>query len=137
MHKPPPSKIGLFEIGAILGCFGVVWWFAKHHASGGSDLMPALGFSYGPMGNLPGIAGGFRTGNVSGLLSNGAALPVILTPPTIAPTFISDIGGTTLTDLTGTGLSDVTGHGVPPGNVPSHNAAGIKSSFNYSGSKPS
>lgn len=123
---PAQSSFGLFEVAAILGGLGVVYWFMKGHSDGGRDLWDALGYPYGPTGNLAGIGGQFFVGNLTGAATTGGALPVILTPQTTTPKLLSDIGGTSLTDIGGTGLTDVQGSIVPPGLVPSFNGAALK-----------
>jgi hypothetical protein len=115
------QTIGMLEVGLILGGLGIIYWFSKQHAEGGRDLWSALGFPYGAIGNIPGLGGAFFAGNVTGALTTGAAVPVILTPATILPTALTDTTGTALTDGGGTVLTDVTGHYGPPGLVPSYN----------------
>lgn len=135
MRKKPvmQSSFGLFEVAAILGGLGVVYWFMKEHSDGGRDLWDALGYPYGPTGNLAGIGGQFFTGNITGASPTGAALPVVLTPPQNVPTSLTDTAGSVLTDKGGTGLTDVTGTLTAPGLVPSFNAAALKIGSSGSG----
>jgi hypothetical protein len=129
------SGFGLFEIVAIALLGGIVYWYHKQHSQGGEDLWSALGYPYGATGNLAGMSGSFKTGNVTGANPNGAALPVVMNAGLNVYHTLGDLGSTLLTDIGGTGLTDVPAPG-PSSLFPSRNAAGIKSAFNYSGSKP-
>src|SRR5208283_4198173 len=104
-----PKKNGfpLIEFGFIAAGLGVLYWFHKEHATGGEDLWSALGYPYGATGNLPGMGADFKTGNITGSLSNGAAIPVIMTMP--APIFnsLTDTTGVVLTDTLAVGITDV------------------------------
>jgi hypothetical protein len=137
---PKPQASGAGEIWAaflfVAAGLGVLYWYYKHHASGGTDLWTGLGFGYGALGNLPGIASDFKTGNVTGLSPNGAALPVQMNQGAASAHTLTDIGGTILTDRTTTGLTDVNTN-PPPTLFQARNAAGIRISLNSSGSRPS
>ncbi len=136
MRKPrvsESSNVGLFEAGLLVGLLGAIFWFMKEHSGEGRDLWPALGFPYGPTGNLAGIGGQFFTGNITGASPTGAALPVVLTPPQNVPKSLTDTAGSVLTDKGGTGLTDVTGTLTTPGLVPSFNAAALKIGSSGSG----
>jgi len=136
LHGDSSSPL-FFYVAVIAAMFGVVWWFFTQHGDKGRDLWPALGFPYGPIGNLASVGASASAGNLSGVSASGGALPVTLTPAGIAPKLLTDHTGATLTDRAGTGLTDVQGTPTVPGLVPSYNSAGIKSNYNYSGSKPS
>ena len=132
MNRRPRSNssgVGWFEVALIASGLGVLYWYHKHHANEGVDLWSALGFAYGPIGNLPAIGGDYRTGI--------NAMPVLMSAAQLIPNTLTDIGGTALTDLSNNVLTDIKGGAIPPQLFQSRNAAGIKLTLNFKGSKPS
>lgn len=139
MRKPSPtarhSGFSLPMIAAfIVAAGGTVWYlmFKGGGDDGGQSLWPALGFKYGPIGNLASIGADFKTG--ANRFDGHNALPV---------TMYSALSNIPLTDTTGAQLTDVPGTVLTDANVQTNfrfpqfrNAASIRDTFNHSGSKP-
>jgi hypothetical protein len=100
----------------------------RQKSQGGQDLWSALGFPYGPIGNLSAIGGDFHSGL--------NAFPVTMQTGIPQARQLTDTARLQLTDTTGAILTDVPS---PTGAAlfPSRNAAGILDKFNHSGRKPS
>jgi len=121
------------EILAIGGAGAAIYWFWFHRGGddGGQSLWPALGFSYGPLGNLPAVGSFNRTGNVNGAGLNGGALPLIISPTNV----LTDELGNWLTDQANNPLTDQGGLVGPI--FPARNGNGLRFSGVPSGSRPS
>jgi hypothetical protein len=127
------SSFPFFELLIAAACGGVVYyvWFSRHGGDEGRSLWPALGFPYGPLGNLPATGGVTRTGNQSGSGINGGAIPTWLSPTHI----LTDELGNWLTDQRGNYLTDQGGYVGPF--FPSRNATAIRDTRDPSGARPS
>ena|SRR5271163_2584503 len=130
MNKP---SFPWLEILAAGGGVGILWFlmFRNGGHDNGLSLWPALGYPYGPVGNLPAMGAFTRTGNLSGALPGGGAVPTYLSPTNI------------LTDQEGNWLYNqrympLTNQGGQIGPIfPAHNPNGLRVSIIPSGSRPS
>jgi|SRR3984893_12915154 len=123
------KTVGLFEVGIIAACAGFVAYAVWHgrQAPGGVSLWSALGYPYGPIGNLAGIGSDFKTGP--------KALPLIKVLDVSSFHVLTDSLGVALTDAAGVVLTDSAGAPYVT-QFPSRNAAGIRDSFNHRGTRP-
>jgi len=129
------SAFPWLELFLIAGGAGAVWYLLIRNGGndGGASLWPALGFPYGPLGNLPGIAADRRAGNFQGVMPNGGALPA-----TISPTHVlTDQLGNWLLDQSNNPNIPLTDQGGLIVSFPPRNATSLSSQFNFSGSRPS
>lgn len=123
--------------GISVAAAGAVWYlkFRAGGDDGGQSLWPALGFPYGPIGNLTSIGGDFHAGlNRS---DGHNAYPALVQTNILSSLQLTAVGGAVLTDVAGTALTDVSSTPGIPRLYTSRNASGIRDSFNHSGSKPS
>jgi hypothetical protein len=132
--KQKYGGIGLLELGFIAAGIGVIYWYFGGHSDDGRDLWPALGFSYGPVGNLASIGADFKTGK--NRFDGHNALPVQMNVGASVAHQLTDTVLGQLTDTTGTALTDVFAP-IASTLFTSRNATGIRDSFNHGGSKPS
>jgi hypothetical protein len=128
--KTTKAGFGMFELGVLVAGAGAVWylWFKDRPKNDGVNLWTALGFPYGPIGNLSSIGADFKTGK--------KALPIYRVLDVTSSHILTDTLGVALTDTVSAVLTDTSG--APVITVfPSRNATGLRDSFPHSGTKPS
>jgi hypothetical protein len=114
---PPMSTSILPKIAIGAALAGVAYYLFKGQSGGGQDLWPALGFPYGPTGNLAAIGSAFQSMPVA-----DASFGVL-----------NDQKGQPLTDESGNLLYDYNMYPSPPGSCNSE----LLINYNISGSRPS
>jgi hypothetical protein len=116
-----------FFIGAAAAT--VYWLLLRDQKDPGVSLWVALGFGYGPAGNLTSIGNDFFSG--INQVDGKSALPLV---SVIVGKPLTDLAGNVLTDLAGNPLTDTTG--ANQNAFPSANNAQLRLTGNLSGSNP-
>lgn len=126
------------EAAAAVGGMGVFYYLLMKDQENqdGRDLWPALGFPYGPVGNLASIGADFKSGANRRDGHNALPVPGALNLSALLAHQLTDTTGAVITDIPGTALTDVSTSSVAPTLTTSRNAAGLGDTFNHSGSKP-